>query len=152
MSQFQLQPILWMLLYAHLTVFFARTAGHLTKDFPKSQMPGGLPRRVGIIAVGIDSYIRGYYLTVVSYSYEILKCLRILQGKRSRFAKPNSSNRYNKIHKPRGKQIICKRVSCCRDEIYILAWTRWWMLNGEKCSERRWYTRKLVGNFNLGKY
>ena len=41
----------------HLTVFFARTAGHLTKDFQKSQMPGGLPGE-GMIAVGIDSYIR----------------------------------------------------------------------------------------------
>ena len=27
----------------HLTVFFAGTAGHLTKDFQKNQMPGGLP-------------------------------------------------------------------------------------------------------------
>ena len=94
--------------------------------FSKKSNARGFALAGGIIAVGIDSYIRGnYYLTVVSYSYEILKCLRILQGKRSRFAKPNSSNRYNKIHKPRGKQIICKRVSCCRDEIYILAWTRW---------------------------
>ena len=41
----------------HLTVFFARTAGHLTKDFQKSQMPGGLPGGGGMIAVGIDSYI-----------------------------------------------------------------------------------------------
>ena len=37
----------------HLTVFFARTAGHFTKDFQKSQLPGG----GGLIAVGIDSYI-----------------------------------------------------------------------------------------------
>ena len=43
----------------HLTVFFARTAGHLTKDFQKSQMPGCLPQGGGgIIPVGIDSYIR----------------------------------------------------------------------------------------------
>ena len=41
----------------HLTVFFARTAGHLTKDFQKSQMPRGLPGGGGMIAVGIDSYI-----------------------------------------------------------------------------------------------